>query len=221
LLHSVSANVLFPALAQIQSDDTRQVRGLYRAGTLLVLAGGAGAAAVIASISTIEAMMWRGRWAFVVTAVAVLASALPMQIALAAPEQLLKARGAFRKWTWLLVGRAGGIAVTAFAVSLVYTDRLTPTVIASALAGYLVVEAMVEMFLLSRMLSFSLPAYWKTVIPLSVWFGIVGWSGAAAAARFGGSVVGELLVAAGVVAVGGAIASVFLRAGGWLRSSSA
>lgn len=205
LLLGVSRNVLFPVLAQIQSDDARQIRGLYRAASALVVATGIGAALLIATMPGVERLVWGGKWTFAVFAMAVLATALPLQIAVTVSEQLLKARGLFRQWTALLVLRATGVAITALAVGIIAGDSVTTTIIAIALAAYLVGEALIEMAVLSRLLSFSLTRYWKIVLPLWAWFAGLGWLGALIAGGFNAGPIFSIAIGGSVVAAGSGV----------------
>jgi len=202
LLLGVARNVLFPVLAQIQSDSARQIRGMYRAAAALAIATGAGAALLIAAMPGVEQLIWGGKWAVAVPAMALLATALPLQIAVTTSEQLLKAKGKFKQWTTILLLRASGVAITALTVGIVAGDTITATTIAGAIALYLIVEALLEMAILSRMLSFSLSRYWKTVIPLWIWFVGIGWLGAIIASAVTGTTILAIVTGGSVSILG-------------------
>lgn len=220
LMLSISRNVLFPALAQLGGDKFRQVRGIRAAGAAFAIGGGVGTAALIANLPWIEQLIWGGIWASVMPAAVILAMVLPIQIALTSPEQLLKARGLFKKWTVVLLARAGGAAAVALGLGIFTPGELTPTVIAVAMAAFLLVEALVEMGVLSRVLSYPLIKYWQVVLPLGVWFVLTGWLGRVAGNQALENPLESVILASVVVALGSATAAVFSRRAGWFRSDS-
>lgn len=206
LLLGVSRNVLFPVFAQIGGDASRQLRGLRTAAGALAIVGGLGAALLIAVMPVAESVLWRGRWEVAMPAVALLAMALPVQIAVAVPEQLLKARGSFVAWTLLLLARSLGVAIAAILVGVVAGDALSPTLIAAYITAAIVIGGLAEIAALSKLLSFSLGEYWLTILPLGAWFVAVGWAGRLAGDGASADHLVSMLVAGGVVAVGACLA---------------
>jgi PST family polysaccharide transporter len=175
LLTGVARNVLFPALAQIPDRIERQAEGVLRAGTLLALAGGAVAAALIASLFPIEEILWGGRWEASVPAMMLLASVAPGQAVQSAVEQLLKARARFRRWTAVIGVRAVGSAAVALAAGAVLGDGATATGIAVAITVFIVVEAVLEVIVIGGGLGIPVGRYWATALPIWALFVAGGW----------------------------------------------
>lgn len=156
LIAGVARNVLYPALAQIRGTEERQLAALVRAATLLTLGGGAAAAVLIAAFRPVEEILWGGRWEAAVLTVMLLASAAPGQAMQAAVEQLLKVRGHFRRWTGVIAVRAIGSALVALVVGAVLGESADASVVAAAIAGFLVVEVIVELGVVGRGLGIPL-----------------------------------------------------------------
>jgi hypothetical protein len=217
LLLFISRNVLFPVLSQIQESRDRQVRGVYRAGRALVMAAGVGAALMIGSASSFEQLIWSGQWTIAVPAIAILATLLPGQIALSGPEQLLKARGAFRLWTAIVFARATGVALTAVVVGIAWGNDATATIVASAIAIYGLMAMTVELSVVARVTRFRLPTYAKIVLPVWGALAAVGWvSRGAVEAADTGAPASLLLVAVMVTAAAAAMYGLARRLG-WLQ----
>jgi len=210
LLTGVARNVLFPALAQIPDHHERQAAGVLRAGTLLALAGGAAAAALIASLFPIEEILWGGRWEGAVPAMMLLASVAPGQAVQAAVEQLLKARARFRRWTGVITVRAVGSALVALVVGAVLGDAATATGIAAAIAVFVVVEAVLEVAVIGGGLGIPVGRYWATALPtwallVAGGWGVVGLVSGWNLDPWVAAAVSMALVAAFAAAVGAAI----------------
>ena len=175
LLMGVSRNVLFPTLSRIEGDTDRQSAGVVRAGTVLVAAGSAAAAALIAAMFPIEEILWGGRWESAVPAMMLLASAAPVQAGQAAVEQLLKARALFRRWTGVMVVRSAGSALVALGVVAVMRDTATATAIAAGVGIFLVVEALLEVVVVGPGLGIAPGSYWRTALPSWMVLVAAGW----------------------------------------------
>jgi PST family polysaccharide transporter len=175
LLTGVARTVLFPALSQISERTDRQTAGVLRAGTLLALVGGAAAAALIASMFSLEEILWSGRWENAVPAMMLLASVAPGQAAQAAVEQLVKARGHFRRWTGIIAVRSVWSALVALVVGIVLGGGATATGIALAIAVFAAIEAIVEVLVIGGGVGVPAGRYWATTLPF--WFALVaiGW----------------------------------------------
>jgi PST family polysaccharide transporter len=175
LLTGVARTVLFPALSQISERTDRQTAGVLRAGTLLALVGGAAAAALIASMFSLEEILWSGRWEDAVPAMMLLASVAPGQAAQAAVEQLVKARGHFRRWTGIIAVRSVWSALVALVVGIVLGGGATATGIALAIAVFAAIEAIVEVLVIGGGVGVPAGRYWATTLPF--WFALVaiGW----------------------------------------------
>jgi PST family polysaccharide transporter len=214
LLVGVARNVLFPALSQLPDSRARQFAGVRRAGVLLVFAGSAAAAALIASIRSIEQLFWGGEWALAVGAMMYLASVAPLQAFGSVVEQLLKARGRFKRWTAVLFVRAVGIALVALAVGIVLGPDATASAIGLAVAAFLGVSALTETWIMARWLDFRITGLLRTVIP--VWVVLVGWGWAVAAATSGLDLtaIASVLIEGLLVAMTAAIVGwIVIRAG--------
>jgi PST family polysaccharide transporter len=175
LLMGVSRNVLFPTLSRIGALADRQAAGVVRAGTVLVAAGAAAAAGLIAAMFPIEEILWGGRWESAVPAMMLLASAAPVQAGQAAVEQLLKARALFRRWTGVMVVRSAGSALVALGVVAVMRDASTATEIAAAVGAFLVIEALLEVVAIGPGVGVAPGAYWRRVLPSWVVLVTTGW----------------------------------------------
>jgi PST family polysaccharide transporter len=176
LLTGVARTVLFPALSQIVTErNERQAAGVLRAGTLLALVGGAAAAALIASMSSLEKILWSGRWEDAVLAMMLLASVAPGQAAQAAVEQLVKARGHFRRWTGISAVRAVWSAVVSLAVGFVLGQDATATGVAAAIVAFAALEAIVEVVVVGRGLGIPVGRYWAVTLPIWVALVAIGW----------------------------------------------
>jgi len=176
LLTGVARTVLFPALSQIvTARDERQTAGVLRAGTLLALVGGAAAAALIASMSSLEEILWSGRWEDAVPAMMLLASVAPGQAAQAAVEQLVKARGHFRRWTGIIAVRAVWSAVVALVVGFVLGDGATATGVATAIVAFAALETVVEVLVVGRGVGIPVGRYWAITLPIWIALVAMGW----------------------------------------------
>jgi O-antigen/teichoic acid export membrane protein len=172
LLTGVARDVLFPALAQITERTERQAAGVRRAGVLLALAGGAAAAALIASMSSLEEILWSGRWEDAVPAMMLLASVAPGQAAQAAVEQLVKARGRFRRWTGIITVRSVWSAGVALIVGMVLGADATATGIALTISLFAGLEAVLEVFVVGGGVGVAAGRYWASTLP--IWAALVG-----------------------------------------------
>ena len=172
LLTGVARDVLFPALAQITERTERQAAGVRRAGVLLALAGGAAAAALIASMSSLEEILWSGRWEDAVPAMMLLASVAPGQAAQAAVEQLVKARGRFRRWTGIITVRSVWSAGVALIVGRVLGADATATGIALTISLFAGLEAVLEVFVVGGGVGVAAGRYWASTLP--IWAALVG-----------------------------------------------
>ncbi|MBI5158415.1 MAG: oligosaccharide flippase family protein [Acidimicrobiia bacterium] len=176
LLTGVARTVLFPALSQIvTARDERQAAGVLRAGTLLALVGGAAAAALIASMSSLEAILWSGRWEDAVPAMMLLASVAPGQAAQAAVEQLVKARGHFRRWTGIIAVRAVWSAAVALVIGFVLGDGATATGVAVAIVVFAAIETVVEVVVVGRGVGIPVGRYWAITLPIWTALVAIGW----------------------------------------------
>jgi len=208
LLMGIARNVLFPTLSRMGASADRQSIGVLRAGPVLIGVGAAAAAGLIATMFAIEEILWGGRWEAAVPAMLLLASAAPVQAAQSAVEQLLKARALFRRWTAAMVVRSAGSALAALATVAILGDDSTATWIAAAVAGFLVVEALVEVLVLAPGLGIPPVRYWRSTLPIWVVLVAAGWGvawlasgwslGPWAAALASAGLVGGLIVVVGV-----------------------
>lgn len=213
LVYVVSTNVLYPALAHIDGEHTRQTSNMFRAGTALTAAAAVAGAAAIAVISPVEEMLWAGRWEIAVVAISALASVLPLQAALQAPEQLMKAKGAFRTWTAVLFGRAGGVGIGALVVGTGVVAAITPTSVAVGMAVFFGFGALVELFVISRIIGFSGSGYLVRVAPVWIVMISIGWGASLVVKHIDATGVGAfhlpaILSGLAIVLLGAAIVSV-------------
>lgn len=170
LLYSTATTVLYPLLSRIGSDVPRRARGMLRAAGYLSVASSVGAALIILLMPYIETWLWSGKWADVVPAIALLASAIPGQVALTAPEQLIKASGHFRRWAAIHAVRAIGIVLVVIGVGI-WKGSVSAVDIAGGVALFNAAIALGEPALLSRAASFPLRSYWAVTVP--PWFATV------------------------------------------------
>ncbi len=215
LLTGVARTVLFPALSQIVTErDERQAAGVLRAGTLLALVGGAAAAALIASMYSLEEILWGGRWEDAVPAMMLLASVAPGQAAQAAVEQLVKARGHFRRWTGIIAVRSVWSAVVALIVGIVLGQGATATGVAVAIVSFSALEAVVEVIVVGRGVGVPVGRYWAITLPIWAAFVAIGWG---VVGVVSGSTLGPWMATIAAMAMVGAlslaVAAIAWRAG--------
>lgn len=199
LLSGVARNVLFPTLAQIPDRPDRQASGVVRAGAALAFGGGVVAAGLIATMASVEAILWDGRWAAAVPAVMLLATAAPGQAVQSAVEQLLKARARFRRWTAIIAIRAVGSALVALVTGAVLGDRATATAIAVAISAFLVIDAVAEILWIGQGLGVPIGRYLAGSVPRWVLLAAFGWAVAGAVGAWKAGPWASLVVAGGSV----------------------
>jgi len=177
LLTAVSDAVLFPILSQIKGEPDRQIRGLFRAVSGFVGVAALGSALVVAAIPSFEQLVWQGKWIHAVFAIGILASVVPIQVAVTAPEQLLKARGQFRIWTGLLLLRSATVAAAITVTSAIWNPEASVAGITGVIVAAIVVGVAIEVAVLSRTLGFRVQRFWQVTLSICTPLVAIGWFG--------------------------------------------